>query len=143
MVRYIRTDTKEEANQIVERENKKQARENWFVNVSVKESRKGGYTVKIGKTELVVSCIEILIIFVQLANCIFRGMGVYYNQKLKWIDKRRKICYNNKRKARNRLALVCVFRPRRDRLQWIEVLQCKVRQFNALKSNLPHFIGLK
>ena len=48
MVRYIRTETKEEANQIVERENKKQARENWFVNVSVKESGKGGYSVKIG-----------------------------------------------------------------------------------------------
>ena len=54
------------------------------------------------------SCIEILIIFVQLANCNFRGMGVYYNQKLKWIDKRRKICYNNKREVRNHLALVCV-----------------------------------
>lgn len=48
MARYIRVNTKEEANQIVERENKKQARENWFVNVSVKESRKGGHTVKIG-----------------------------------------------------------------------------------------------
>ena len=48
MARYIRTDTKEEVNQIIERENKKQARENWFVNVYVKESRKGGYTVKIG-----------------------------------------------------------------------------------------------
>ena len=48
MARYIRVNTKEEANQIVERENKKQARENWFVNVSVKESRKGGYTVTIG-----------------------------------------------------------------------------------------------
>ena len=48
MSRYIRVSTKEEANRIVERENKKQARENWFVNVSVKESRKGGYTVKIG-----------------------------------------------------------------------------------------------
>ena len=48
MSRYIRVSTKEEANQIVERENKKQARENWFVNVSVKESRKGGHTVKIG-----------------------------------------------------------------------------------------------
>ena len=48
MARYVRVNTKEEANQIVERENKKQARENWFVSVSVKESRKGGYTVKIG-----------------------------------------------------------------------------------------------
>ena len=48
MARYIRVSTKEEVNQIVERENKKQARKNWFVNVSVKESRKGGYTVKIG-----------------------------------------------------------------------------------------------
>ena len=48
MARYIRVNTKEEAYQIVERENKKQARENRFVNVSVKESRKGGYTVKIG-----------------------------------------------------------------------------------------------
>ena len=48
MARYIKADTKEEANQVVERENKKQARENWFVNVSVKETRKGGYTVKIG-----------------------------------------------------------------------------------------------
>ena len=48
MARYIRVNTKEEANQIVEKENKKQARETWFVNVSVKESRKGGYTVKIG-----------------------------------------------------------------------------------------------
>ena len=48
MARYIRANTKEEANQIVERENKKQAKENWFVNVSVKESRKGGYAVKIG-----------------------------------------------------------------------------------------------
>ena len=48
MARCIRVNTKEEANQIVERENKKQARENWFVNVSVKESRNGGYTVKIG-----------------------------------------------------------------------------------------------
>ena len=48
MARYIRVNTKEEANQIVEKENKKQARENWFVNVFVKESRKGGYTVKIG-----------------------------------------------------------------------------------------------
>ena len=48
MSRYIRVSTKEEVNQIIERENKKQARENWFVNVSVKESRKGGYTVKIG-----------------------------------------------------------------------------------------------
>ena len=47
MARYIRANTKEEAYQIVERENKKQARENWFGNVSVKESRKGGYTVKI------------------------------------------------------------------------------------------------
>ena len=42
MARYITVNTKEEANQIVERENKKQARKNWFVNVSVKESRKGG-----------------------------------------------------------------------------------------------------
>ena len=33
---------------------------------------------------------------------------VYYNQKLKWIDKKGIICYNNKREARNRLALVCV-----------------------------------
>ena len=48
MARYIRVNTKEQANQIVERENKKHARENWFINVSVKESRKGGYTVKIG-----------------------------------------------------------------------------------------------
>ena len=48
MARYIRVSTKEEVNQIIERENKKQARENWFVNVSVNESRKGGYTVKIG-----------------------------------------------------------------------------------------------
>ena len=48
MARYIRVNTKEEASWIVEKENKKQARENWFVNVSVKESRKGGYTVKIG-----------------------------------------------------------------------------------------------
>ena len=48
MARYIRVNTKEEANQIVEKENKKQAKENWFVNVSIKESRKGGYTVKIG-----------------------------------------------------------------------------------------------
>ena len=48
MARYIRVNTKEEVNRIVERENKKQARENWFVNISVKESRKGGYTVKIG-----------------------------------------------------------------------------------------------
>ena len=48
MARYIRVNTKEEVNQIIERENKKQARENWIVNVSVKESRKGGYTVKIG-----------------------------------------------------------------------------------------------
>lgn len=48
MARYIRANTKEEVNQIIERENKKQARENWFVNVFVKESRKGGYTVKIG-----------------------------------------------------------------------------------------------
>ena len=48
MSRYIRVSTKEEVNQIIERENKKQARENWFANVSVKESRKGGYTVKIG-----------------------------------------------------------------------------------------------
>ena len=48
MARYIRVNTKEAANQIVGRENKKQARENWFVNISVKESRKGGYTVKIG-----------------------------------------------------------------------------------------------
>ena len=48
MARYVRVNTKEEANQIIERENKKQARENWFVNVSVNESRKGGYTVKIG-----------------------------------------------------------------------------------------------
>ena len=48
MARYIRANTKEEAIQIVERENKKQAKENWFVNVSIKESRKGGYTVKIG-----------------------------------------------------------------------------------------------
>ena len=48
MSRYIRVSTKKEVNQIIERENKKQARENWFVNVSVKESRKGGYTVKIG-----------------------------------------------------------------------------------------------
>ena len=48
MARYIRVNTKEEANQIVEKKKKKQARENWFVNVSVKESRKGGYTVKIG-----------------------------------------------------------------------------------------------
>ena len=48
MARYVRVNTKEEVNQIVERENKKQARENWLVNVSVKESRKGGYTVKIG-----------------------------------------------------------------------------------------------
>ena len=48
MARYIRVNTKGEVNQIVKRENKKQARENWFVNVSVKESRKGGYTVKIG-----------------------------------------------------------------------------------------------
>ena len=48
MARYIRVNTKEEAYQIVERENKKQAKENWFVNVSMKESRKGGYTVKIG-----------------------------------------------------------------------------------------------
>ena len=48
MARYIRVNTKEETNQIVEKESKKQARENWFVNVSVKESRKGGYTVKIG-----------------------------------------------------------------------------------------------
>lgn len=48
MSRYIRVSTKEKVNQIIERENKKQARENWFVNVSVKESRKGGYTVKIG-----------------------------------------------------------------------------------------------
>ena len=48
MARYVRVNTKEEANQIVERENKKQAKENWFVNVSVKELRKGGYTVKIG-----------------------------------------------------------------------------------------------
>ena len=46
MARYIRVNTKEEVNQIIERENKKHARENWFVNVSVKESRKGGYTVK-------------------------------------------------------------------------------------------------
>ena len=45
---YVRVNTKEEANQIIERENKKQAKENWFVNVSIKESRKGGYTVKIG-----------------------------------------------------------------------------------------------
>ena len=48
MARYIRANTKEEANRIIDRENKKQARGNWFVNVSVKESRKGGYTVKIG-----------------------------------------------------------------------------------------------
>ena len=48
MASYVRVNTKEEANQIVERENKKQARDNWFVNVSVKESRKGGYAVKIG-----------------------------------------------------------------------------------------------
>ena len=48
MARYVKVNTKEEANQIVERENKKQAKENWFVNVSVKESRKGRYTVKIG-----------------------------------------------------------------------------------------------
>ena len=48
MARYVRVNTKEEASQIVERENKKQTRENWFVNVSVKESRKGGYIVKIG-----------------------------------------------------------------------------------------------
>ena len=48
MTRYIRANTKEEANQIVEKENRKQAKENWFVNVSIKESRKGGYTVKIG-----------------------------------------------------------------------------------------------
>ena len=48
MARYIRVNTKEEASRIVGKENKKQARENWFVNVSVKESRKGGYTVKIG-----------------------------------------------------------------------------------------------
>ena len=48
MARYIRVNTKEEAYQIVEKENKKQAKENWFVNVSMKESRKGGYTVKIG-----------------------------------------------------------------------------------------------
>lgn len=48
MSRYIRVSTKEEVNQIIERENKKQARENWFINVSVKESRKGGYSVKIG-----------------------------------------------------------------------------------------------
>ena len=48
MARYIRVNTKEEASRIAEKENKKQARENWFVNVSVKESRKGGYTVKIG-----------------------------------------------------------------------------------------------
>lgn len=48
MARYIRVNTKEEANQIVEKENKKQAKENWFINVSIKESRKGGYTVKIG-----------------------------------------------------------------------------------------------
>ena len=48
MARYIRANTKEEANQIIERENKKQAKENWFVNVSVKKSRKGGDTVKIG-----------------------------------------------------------------------------------------------
>ena len=48
MARYIRVNTKEEVNQIIDKENKKQARENWFVNVSVKESRKGGYTVKIG-----------------------------------------------------------------------------------------------
>ena len=48
MARYIRVNTKEDVNQIIERDNKKQARENWFVNVSVKESRKGGYTIKIG-----------------------------------------------------------------------------------------------
>ena len=42
MARYIRANTKEEANQIIERENKKQAKENWCVNVSIKESRKGG-----------------------------------------------------------------------------------------------------
>ena len=48
MARYVRVNTKEEANRIIDRENKKQARKNWFVNVSVKESRKGGYTVKIG-----------------------------------------------------------------------------------------------
>ena len=48
MARYIRANTKKKTNKIIERENKKQARENWFVNVSVKESRKGGYTVKIG-----------------------------------------------------------------------------------------------
>ena len=48
MASYVRVNTKKEANQIIERENKKQARENWFVNVSVKESRKGGYTIKIG-----------------------------------------------------------------------------------------------
>ena len=35
-------------------------------------------------------------------------MGVYYNQKLKEVDKKGIICYNNKREARNRLALVCV-----------------------------------
>ena len=54
------------------------------------------------------SCIEILIIFVQLATCNIRGVGVYYNQKLKWIDKKGIVCYNSKREARNRLALVCV-----------------------------------
>ena len=48
MARYIRVNIMEEANQIIARENKKQAKENWFVNVSMKESRKGGYTVKIG-----------------------------------------------------------------------------------------------
>ena len=54
------------------------------------------------------NCIEILINFVQFVTCNFRGMGVYYNQKLKWIDKKGIICYNNKREARNCLALVCV-----------------------------------
>ena len=54
------------------------------------------------------SCIEILINFVQLATCNFRGMGIYYNQKLKWVDKKGIICYNRKREAKNRLALVCV-----------------------------------
>ena len=42
MTRYVRVNTKEEANQIINRENKKQAKENWFVNVSVKESSETG-----------------------------------------------------------------------------------------------------
>ena len=54
------------------------------------------------------SCIKIFIILVQLATCNFRVMGVYYNQKLKWIDKKGIVCYNHKREVRNRLALVCV-----------------------------------